>query len=456
MKPPGPLTLRVLGPAFVCALLLAHVASAANTNAVITVLSTSSQFVVEGVSAETLYANSPAGRRNSSARFRLIPASAAVENMVLRLDPASMAVSCERTKQALLRELSLPDRWRGQIQISIEFTARTNQPVNIQPVFLGGGWRYRMVLPDEISARKLLRSLVQVLLLEIVNRRNGPILTEIPLWIPEGLTAHLMVIGGAELVVQPYSRVLREELQPDTLAGVRQYLQTHSSLTFNQLSLPTPDLMAGDSWASFQACSQLLLTELLRLPNGATSLQAMFEQLPNHLNWQMALLRAFQPRFRNFLEVEKWWALVVANAQGIDQRQIWLGQASWQTLDQILRLPAQVRQTPNTLPANTELTLQRFIELFEFPAQTAVIRGIINQLRSLRMAARADVVSAIDAYLGVLVEYLERRSQAGFTPETRGASPINPQWVARDATRKLDALDSQREGRLNRASAAPQ
>src|SRR5439155_11943075 len=64
-----------------------------------TVRSSTSQFIVRGPTFSQVQTN-----------------SSVADSTWLELDPNILAVSCERIKQALLRELTLPDLWRGRIR----------------------------------------------------------------------------------------------------------------------------------------------------------------------------------------------------------------------------------------------------------------------------------------------------------------------------------------------------
>ena len=68
---------------------------------------------------------------------------------------------------------------------------------------------------------------------------------------------------------------------------------------------------------------ELLVGELLRLPDGRSCLQTMLARLPQHRNWQFAFLEAFHTHFERPLDVEKWWALSLTQANGRFAGQAW-------------------------------------------------------------------------------------------------------------------------------------
>src|SRR5579862_3425735 len=52
---------------------------------------------------------------------------------MITLEPALAAVSCERIKQELLRELGMRDQWQGKIFVIIVPALSTDDPVGVAP-----------------------------------------------------------------------------------------------------------------------------------------------------------------------------------------------------------------------------------------------------------------------------------------------------------------------------------
>src|SRR5688572_901083 len=160
--------MRVL--AIILGSLIASTSWAALPGGVRTVNSSSGQFVVRGPTIAQLSANSEfAG------------------STLIELDPNTLAVTCERIKQALLRELTMADVWRGRIYLQINSTLSTNQPPIIFAKPYYDGWQYQVELARSIDRSRLVSGLVQVLLMEIANRNAGLRSAEIPLWLSEGV-----------------------------------------------------------------------------------------------------------------------------------------------------------------------------------------------------------------------------------------------------------------------------
>jgi hypothetical protein len=427
----------------VCWLVTVSAWAAPKSNALVTCVSDSRQFIVHGV---------PTPLPRDSEQFLVrgvpittLPSGTTAPRGLIRLDPTLLAVSSERIKGRLLQELSLPDQWRGTIGLVIQFTLATNAPLVIDSSWFPSGWKYRIVIPDEMDTTKLTRTLVQVLLLEMANRYSGPQPAEVPLWLSEGFAQHLMASGACELLLRNYTGTVRRELRMDPLLQARLRLADQTPLTFNQLSLPSPGQLSGPAWQNYQLCSQLLVEELLRLKGGRAAMQELFRQLPQHLNWQTAFLIAFRDNFQRLLDVEKWWSLTLANAGRRDQLYGWSPAESLARLDEILRLPAQVRTATNDLPSLSVISLQKLIELWDYPIQKDVLMAKLHQLQGFRVNAIPGLLPLVDAYLNTLAVYLQKRGEAGYEPEVKNQVLLRPRLLAKDAIRQLDRLDAARE-----------
>ena len=117
-------------------------------------------------------------------------------NTYVRLDPAVVAVSCERIKQALYDQLHLAREPANTIAISLRPVRNHNDPFDLISVSYKDGWSYRLELPDEVNRSKAVRALVHVMLLEVANRGARKDSVEVPPWLSEGLAAHLGFVVG--------------------------------------------------------------------------------------------------------------------------------------------------------------------------------------------------------------------------------------------------------------------
>src|SRR2546426_5690894 len=121
--------------------LIAFIASAAPPDRSSRVVHSSSrQFTVGGPVLAPSFTNSPA-----------------TNSPLVELDAKILAVSCERIKQALLRELVMVDLWRGRIYVDINPLMIDNQPPIVAAKVFTDGWQYRLEVPRQIEKLKLVR-----------------------------------------------------------------------------------------------------------------------------------------------------------------------------------------------------------------------------------------------------------------------------------------------------------
>src|SRR5262245_34841017 len=183
-------------------------------------------------------------------------------------EPTSLAVSAERLKEILWRELGSTADWRSRIYLGLYAAQSAEDPVTITSERFRDGWQYRLDLPDVASRNGFVRSMVQVLLLEYGNRNASDRSAEIPLWLAEGLTQQLFSSDEIELclpkpadnvngVILASTTVNRRRKDPLELA--RQQLSTHPFLTFDQLSWPREEQLSGEPGALYRLSSQVFL-----------------------------------------------------------------------------------------------------------------------------------------------------------------------------------------------------
>ena len=291
----------------------------------------------------------------------------------LRLDAPVLATACERIKRALLTALDARDQWRGKIFLNVHPVTLDNEEIVIEATHYLDGWAYRVELPEQVDGARFLNAIVEVLVREIVNRRGGSQAAELPPWLVEGLAAHLTATAGA-VPADPRSNALLEGLVPrpigtsrmgvntelksslsrsgrrrDPFQSVRAVLQTHAPLTLDELDWPT-ESQRIENPEVYQACAQLLISELLRLKRGPQCFRVMLEALPDYLNWQTAFLLGFREYFPRRIDADKWWALNLAHFTGRDETHAWPREESWRQLDDLLSVAVQVRTQTNDLP----------------------------------------------------------------------------------------------------------
>ena len=372
---------------------------------------------------------------------------------VVRVEPAELAVSADRVRDALLEKLGLDANapWGGKIFLALHPAQSLDENVEIFSSRFGPGWNYHVLLPDILPRQRLARGLTGVLLLEYANRSSTNRSAELPSWLVDGLAQELLASDLQGLIVSapdgvdngiPTTRVNATQRGLDSLTGARAVFQNFSILTFSQMSWPTDGQVSGNDGGAYRASAQLFVDELLKLHDGPAKLRKMVSLLPHYYNWQTAFWTAFHENFTNSLQVEKWWALQSVVFDSRSPGPQWTLTASRQKLDEILSVPVRFRQASNSLPATAEISLQRVIQSFDPSQQTDILQTKLRDLEiaQFRMAPSLAVLTA--EYRNTLAAYM------GEPHPTRGARQINkrvPEKIsARDAVAILNNLDARR------------
>lgn len=418
----------------------------------VTVFSRSGQFVVHSVRATPATLAQYLERTNQTR---------------VALGPDLLAVSCERIKTGVLRELDLADRWQGKIELRIQ----PRQPYGTTPTIVStryaDAWRYTIELPEVVEPPDLVRAVVQVLLTELANRSPGTHPAELPLWLVEGLSARLLRSIGPELVVRPnpllgklsnaaaqLQSTSREHIGAPDLQEVRAWLLDRTPLTFQELSLPAPEQLRGEAQTTYRRCSELLFGELQKLPRGRGCLAAMISLLPQSLNWQTAFLRAFEAHFGRLLDVEKWWSVTTRYVLLGSQPHSWSPQISLGKLAELLQIRVEIRPSPNAPPRTTFVSVQEFMVRAEPAVQRSLIQWRVDQLQVLKVNAAREVAPLVENYATVLQDYLKQRGRSGYSAPAKRQTPGPPALLLREVSRRLEELDRQRARLQNAAGAA--
>jgi hypothetical protein len=377
------------------------------------------------------------------------------------LDPTLLAVSGERIKQLLNRELANTAPWSSRIHLTLYLAPGPDSPVTINRESYRDGWEYFLQLPDLMDRRQYIRAMTQTLLLEIANRNANTRAAELPTWLIEGFTEQLLASSEMKIVLPPprknYNGVMvlftgtngpmQNPLQP-----ARDLLRAHPMLTFEDLSWPSDALLHGRSLEVYRRSAQLFVTDLLKSDgrtrrtatgfsgdtDGKACMRAMLEKLHQHYNWQFAFLDAFS--FQGPLEVEKWWSLHLVHFTQRELAQYWPVDESWQKLEEALRAPVQVRAGTNEMPLRTDVPLQTVVREWDAPRQTQALKTELNELEALRYRLAPPFAGIADSYHQTIQTYLGEQNKSGFlrrkkTSRTRALEAV---------LRELDALDAKR------------
>jgi len=370
------------------------------------------------------------------------------------LQPTFLAVSCERIKQALFRELGITShQWQGRVYITLHPPQNPDEAIIASRQY-DGNWMYRMELPATMETSRLVTAVVDVLLLEMANRNADERSAEIPAWLAQGLAQQIMMASQADLVSRPPDRTqngvaftptLFSGRLVDPLAPVKAQLGSQPPLTLEALSWPSEEQLSGDAVQAYRGSAQLFVHRLLHLKDGRGCLRAMLADLPRHMNWQISLLNAFHAHFASQLELEKWWALQLVNFTGRDPSNIWPSDESWNKLDEIVRSSVQVRTGTNEMPMHSEVSLQTIVKEWDFLRQSEALQVKIRQLLLLRYQVSQDLAGLVDKYRVTLESYLKERNKTGSFRALHGGPRTIVDRVAQETINQLNALDARRE-----------
>lgn len=409
-----------------------------------TVYSRSGQFIIHSASPtpSSLAQVAPTGTETN----RLIP-----------LYPDPLAVSCERIKAAVLAELRLPDRWRGKVHVTIDPRA----PAEAFPVATGRryveGWHFALRLPPEIEPPALVRGVVHAVLLELILRQPAPQAPEVPLWLLEALTGQVLSRVGPDPVARPNPITGKYGNTVGQLAGTWQergpaeedqrvlnQIRAHGWLTFEDISLPTPERLSGPAAAHYRACCQTLFVALRNLPQGLARLNAFLGRLPHHLNWQTAFLEVYAPLFPRLLDVEKWWALVgqqLGAPTSDRETNARLGSA-W--LEDLVHVEVATRTAPRASLTRQTLTLTDVLSQWDFARQRALFAARSQALRRLSRVVPEPVARLALAYAQTLDQYVAARVRLGYQPGLPGAQTRALTTLLESTRTQLETLEARR------------
>lgn len=382
---------------------------------------------------------------------------------LVHLEPGLLAVSCERVKKALLRQLNARDQWQGKIFISLHRAQWPDEPVTIIPEHGEHYWVYELKMPDCVQRQRLVSALVEVLMLEMADR-NADRSAEIPAWLGEGMSREVIFSSDKDLVIEEprkmengigLNRLARTNLVDNPLIQAHEQLQTLAPLTLDQLSWPQAGQFEGPAGEAYRSSAQLFVHELLQLNDGRDCFRMFLPELAQHLNWQIAFQRAFHSHFATQRELEKWWALRVVQFTGRNIAQTWGAEDSWQKLDEVIRPFVEVRTGTNDLPLHTQITLQQIVRDWEIPRQKVVLQEKSQQLLLLRLRVSQELVYLVDDYRRTLDGYLKKRDHPGLFSLRKSLFAPHFDNLARETIHSLDILEARRQELRPNPQSAP-
>lgn len=364
----------------------------------------------------------------------------------LLLDPNYLVASAERLRSAFGDLLDLRDPHRGRVYINLLEAAPSGDEITFNRVYdrLKHTWNVHITMPAELAPDRLLRVLIQALLFEVSHRGAGSGGCEIPLWLSEGLVAHLSERFGDLALFEP-AQVLNASYSPlNEARQLRASCGTNTCLTLEQLSWPglledTPEVRH-----QFTLSAHALVLELAQSRNGGRSLGRMIRTLPRFENWQFAFLDAFQARFPSLLEAEKWWAinsLLVGSRDGMEK---WTFVETLKRLDAALLVPVE-RRTGDDTATRMELSLKEVIGTLSFEQQRPLLVRSVRGLFALELRAAPHAVRLVEDHRVTLERYLSDREEARRTERERNRATRQEEPVIEATLRRLDSLAQLRQ-----------
>lgn len=360
----------------------------------------------------------------------------------VRLDPALVAVSCEDIKQALLKELGASDQWRGTVSIGIHPVRDDNEPIFITSVHYANGWSYELGMADQVDRARFITAIVQVIISELADREARGRQAELPPWLAEGFAEHLQATSLAGLTLELQTGISKKQHNPDPLLKVREFLQSNSPLTIDELDWPADTPPVGDREPAYRNCAHLLVHELLRLRGGRSRLLQMLSEVHNTLNWQTAFFQAFGGQFPRLVDLDKWWTLRVVQLTHGEAFSMFKPEEQWRQVEDALVVRASAGQNTNGVLSNARLTLQAIITDWPLRDQRSLLWQKSHLLRALELRMDPQAAQLVEDYRSALEKYLKARERGKLGS------------LQKETVKRLDDLDLRRE-QLKESSRTP-
>jgi hypothetical protein len=356
------------------------------------------------------------------------------------VEPELLAITADRVRQAVVAQVPAMNVARGKIHLYLAEEATPNGMVGIVSTRYNDGWNYRVIIPPVVEETRLVRALVQVLLLEYAQR-TGDRAAELPAWAVEGLTQQIFHTVGPTLVVGRDS-VGWEASVRDLNGRAREVMSTNAAPSFHELTTLSPPPTGAPAEVFYQSCAHLLVRSLFLTPNGRQRFASFLQMLPMNWNWQTAFRQAFG--FEKMLDVEKWWALVTVEFTTRDQRQAWSPPASLQRLDELLGTRVQFRGGNNSLPEVRQVDLKSFLKETDWTLQRGALTEKIGQLGYTAAHLAPQIGTLALEYRKVLEGYVKGREPGTVRPGLPMTWDAYQQKVVSDTIKKIEALDAKR------------
>ena len=409
----------------------------------VTLRSRTGQFQVRGPSVPTASSSSLALSRRLSPRAPTlwqIPSSGTSDRV--ELDPASVAIACERIRVSIDRLLGLNGTHSAHILINITPEVSKTAQLRIESTPFSDCWQFSISLPLSIEWQRLIRAIVEVVLLDAINQgASTAVLRSVPLWLSEGTTFLLISGSGRELAPESNREFKESQRLIDPTALIMKRLEGRLPLDLSGLSFPSDEqLGSAASLALYQASAALFLQELMKVDSNRGTLRSFVMSLRRHLNWQTAFLEVWKGRFQSLLEVEKWWAVQATGKMLRNPSRLWSRDATVVELTGILTETASGVIGTNLGPVRIQ-KMSEVVVAWPYADQVVILDRKLQQLQTLFLFADADLVDLVRQAFGILDRYRFSRGNGGGAVR-RGEVDPRGFLLANSTARQLASLET--------------
>ncbi|MGZ8939572.1 MAG: hypothetical protein ACXW32_10220 [Limisphaerales bacterium] len=358
---------------------------------------------------------------------------------LIEAEPQIVALMGERVSRALSQDLQVPGTYRDKIHVTVFDWVQPGQLIGLLTQIHTDGFQYKLTVPRHVEGPKLLKGLLQVLLLEYANRGSRRA-AELPNWLVEGMLRQIQTTVVPTYVVNRKPMTI-ETSGYDRLGATRDYLQTNTPMTLQELSFTDLTKVTMDERAQFEASSHLLAHQLLRLKDGPALMARFLQTLPHTLNWQTAFYSVYQKHFRGALEFEKWWMLQWVEFKNGRGQEGWPLPVTMDRLESVLLTAMEVRADAGSIPVHREASLQEFLQLADFPTQKELLGQKLQQMFFMSLSVPKEALSLWMAYQRAIENYLQKRGVTDTQPLLKNYTEQRMQDLVRSTVQTLNELD---------------
>lgn len=379
----------------------------------------------------------------------------AIEKNLLRLDGDLLVITADRVAASWYQFMGIARHWKHPVYFKINTQMEPDSPVTVVINQFADQTQIVAEIPYFISREKLGRLFVQIVMREYLLNYPGMYNEEPPLWLGRAFERELLEGTFWRPLLEPKQRIHLNQQYVDSLVVSQVALGQQQLMSFEELSFPPPEVALEELREHYDVSAHIFLRKLCDLPDGKQKLVSMLQNLRNHLNWQVCLMKAYGSDFSNFLALEKWWAL-----QGVQmiQRNEWhmlQPSESMARLEQILIRYQPVMEASNTSSLETDesrashsqkpesFTLKKYLETTPFFEHEATVRLVYRQLIFLYSQSHPVVAELLLEYIHILETYINHRPSTSQTSRLVNSQSATPQALNR-VIRDLDGIETRR------------